>query len=621
VKTSPGMAAMVLIAAAMLAGCGDKHPTAPGEPVTLERSAARTATIGIGGGSVSATASDGTHYTLEIPPGALRSPQEITITPIRSIRDSGISGGLAGAVELKPSGLRFGRPATLRIRTSKSPPAGTRRLGFTASSDFTERTLAPAAAEGGELAMTVFHFSAWGVGFFTAADIRNGFWTVPPTSLKGLISQVLSLGLPWDVAARAQAEQLAQQAFQQIVLPGLQNADAEAALLPAISDYWDWRDLLAVIAGNGQEPELQSEAYPASFQASIDQAKAPAAAALGRAIDAHLEVCSRQPGIQVIKNIFFWHERAWEFEVASAEWGMEPVWNRIEARCARIVLMESNWPPDLTLGVASQLDLHFALEWVANNTRERSDFNVSLNARDGATIAPESGETGIGDAQNPLGFFTTAITPTDTYVRIGVGACLWLSDRVPPQPDPDPWFTILCINRSLFLTACVGSTRSAARAAGARRVSAARSDVTARDDEICEEPPPPPPPPPPPTLDVGEVYVGTRRFQDAGNEFPAALFFNQTKTRATVCQGQTFAVDELSRFCGTLMNAFGDETAYQVFSIDFTGAEFQGEQIGGADDAPPDSRITIRGTLEGDSLTARLSFPGGLFNTYRMTRR
>src|SRR5262249_45706778 len=72
------------------------------------------------GGTLSATAINGTVFTLTIPQDALAAEEEITMTPIVSIPDLPFSGGLAsgGAVQLGPEGLLLTQPATLEIKSS-----------------------------------------------------------------------------------------------------------------------------------------------------------------------------------------------------------------------------------------------------------------------------------------------------------------------------------------------------------------------------------------------------------------------------------------------------------------------------------------------------------------------
>ena len=93
-------------------------------PVTLARDEARAGTheVGPAGGTVVASAADGTTYTLAIPRGALRQPTAITLTPVTSVTGLPRPVELVAAVHGAPEGLRFALPAKLTV-TLPQPPA------------------------------------------------------------------------------------------------------------------------------------------------------------------------------------------------------------------------------------------------------------------------------------------------------------------------------------------------------------------------------------------------------------------------------------------------------------------------------------------------------------------
>jgi hypothetical protein len=82
--------------------------------VTLESQNAVTGSIGPAGGSLNATASDGTRFTLVVPEGALFGPVDITMTPMASVGDE-FDDSLLGGVTLEPSGLYFAGLVTLEV--------------------------------------------------------------------------------------------------------------------------------------------------------------------------------------------------------------------------------------------------------------------------------------------------------------------------------------------------------------------------------------------------------------------------------------------------------------------------------------------------------------------------
>ena len=97
--------------------------------VTPDSSNTATATIGADGGTIRATAADGTTYELVVPPEALDFDETISMTPIGAVEGLPLSGGLSGAVTLEPAGIIFYEPATLII-TPATPLSGELTLGF-----------------------------------------------------------------------------------------------------------------------------------------------------------------------------------------------------------------------------------------------------------------------------------------------------------------------------------------------------------------------------------------------------------------------------------------------------------------------------------------------------------
>src|SRR5262249_3990769 len=151
----------------------------------------------------------------------------ITMTPITSIKDLGLSGGLAGGVVLEPSGLTFAHAAVLHIVTEKSAGADQQLAAFSSSGDFSKRSLSVGATDGDKIDVLVSHFSTAGAGFGTTADLST-FFTIGSNVLENLISRISSLSQPWDAAAQQQATQFGHDGFTQVVLPRFQNAHTDA---------------------------------------------------------------------------------------------------------------------------------------------------------------------------------------------------------------------------------------------------------------------------------------------------------------------------------------------------------------------------------------------------------
>jgi hypothetical protein len=105
----------------------------PVDPVAVrfidDTDRAAHAAIGPDGGTLSATAADGTRFELVVPAEALDFTETITMTPVLRAENLPLSGGLIGAVDLEPAGLGFYQPATLRIVTP-APAPGFETIGF-----------------------------------------------------------------------------------------------------------------------------------------------------------------------------------------------------------------------------------------------------------------------------------------------------------------------------------------------------------------------------------------------------------------------------------------------------------------------------------------------------------
>lgn len=140
-----------------VAGCGKRGPFTAPLSIKLEANAAK-ATIGPEGGSIQVKSATGTSYVLQVPPGALIRPVEITATPVASFDRAGSA---RQGVVFKPSGLQFLAPATLTMTPSKPIPVP-RQLVFTFNDDGSELWAAEPMPKTGDIAVVVQHFSGFG---------------------------------------------------------------------------------------------------------------------------------------------------------------------------------------------------------------------------------------------------------------------------------------------------------------------------------------------------------------------------------------------------------------------------------------------------------------------------
>ncbi|MDK1027091.1 MAG: hypothetical protein QGM49_07180 [Actinomycetota bacterium] len=128
--------------------------------VTLDEAGASEATIGPEGGSVEADGSDGAHYRLDFPPGALADEVLIRIVPIADLVSPVIS-RFTGGVQFEPEGLVMIVPATLTITGVVVPDDV---AGYSYSGEGSELVSTPVTTTGDAVELTVFHFSGTAAG-------------------------------------------------------------------------------------------------------------------------------------------------------------------------------------------------------------------------------------------------------------------------------------------------------------------------------------------------------------------------------------------------------------------------------------------------------------------------
>ena len=143
--------------------------SAPAPPLVLtnvkvDLAAARTAMISRSGGTLSATATDGTTYKLEIPSGALDADTQVALYPVISVATLP-HGTLAAAAQFTPDGLTLAYPATLTIGLAPGASAD-KLLGFSYSGDGANAVPRPVVVDGRTATLQVTHFSGGGAGTF-----------------------------------------------------------------------------------------------------------------------------------------------------------------------------------------------------------------------------------------------------------------------------------------------------------------------------------------------------------------------------------------------------------------------------------------------------------------------
>lgn len=251
--------------------------------------------IGPAGGSVQATGVDGTQYTLTIPADALVAETEITLTPILSVPDLPMSGGLIGGVHFEPSGLELQRAATLVVTRPSAPTLGSEELlaGFTYEGDGDNLALVLAEADGDSFALPVLHFSGGGAGAATPSDLEAAF---APGSADSFIAELLDAFDAFDTRALKSSFE---RWYMQRIKPALQAAVAsDQALERALQEYRRWLTVESALKGLIDVDALRAESHSL------------AAAAFNDAIARANDLCERQESFAEAEKAMVWQRRA-----------------------------------------------------------------------------------------------------------------------------------------------------------------------------------------------------------------------------------------------------------------------------------------------------------------------
>ena len=229
------------------ASVGDTQAFRGGFPVSIEPDAALTVSgtvTAAGGGSLSATAADGTVFTLNVPAGAVLQDQDVSMTPARATGAFPFAGGLAAGVDLQPSGLVLIGGATLSIHTP-APISRTEETAVAWNGSGEDFFLFPPDPTGGDLRLYILHLGGYGVGRGTDAE-RSPQLLREPVADDDLMSHTVSPLLRqsraaaasradrWTPQATSDWSESLKSAYDQMYTPlliAMANSDGEPAVV------------------------------------------------------------------------------------------------------------------------------------------------------------------------------------------------------------------------------------------------------------------------------------------------------------------------------------------------------------------------------------------------------
>ncbi len=266
----------------------------------LEKGKAQSALVSASsGGKIEAKSASGVTYTLDIPQDALLGDEVITLAPVAQVDGLPLSGGLVGAVELLPDGMRLAKAATLTI-TVPSGVQASGLIGFACGGSGEDLHLYPVTVDGDKISTSLVHFSSYGGGQGTQQDMQAQLARTPATA-ESRFEQAIAAAVASanQAGEKLSSSQLIENAlrtfFDDHVGPDLKAAETDdQSLDAALEEYWSWRSLVELF---GMEDDR--------FQKEFATAAASLKKALQNAFDVASQKCSSdqdwQRGLEMIK--------------------------------------------------------------------------------------------------------------------------------------------------------------------------------------------------------------------------------------------------------------------------------------------------------------------------------
>ncbi|HXJ34199.1 MAG TPA: Ig-like domain-containing protein [Candidatus Eisenbacteria bacterium] len=389
--------------------CCRARGTACDQPqVTRDQGRAASGLIAISGGTLTATAADGTTYTLTVPADALLDDTTITLTPVTAIGGFAVGRDLVAAVDAEPSGLLFLKPATLTITLPRAPAE--RLLGFGYEGDGTDFHGELLAANGTTARLIVTHFSGFGAGPESSPELHALLARPPSSASQQFDGQLANLASQGVTDLQTYVD-LFRRWYQQVIRPQLQGAvGSDPALRQALKDYDQWFTelqngllLIGLNAGTALAPE-QAEALTLIAAALRD--------AVARA-DAR---CLAQHSLAEA-------ERALEWQVIAAAADVDTPANALDldtvldGLCVEAHYDDLSYPNDPPLGVRSELRLHVGLDFIdgARASGDRMLVDITPHGTVELTVPADT---------NPDRSFAIDFTPRgDRELRLDIHSC------------------------------------------------------------------------------------------------------------------------------------------------------------------------------------------------------
>lgn len=379
---------------------------------SLNTAAATTASIGPTGGVLTTSAS-GVSFRLEIPAGALRTNVSIRMTPITAIGNLPLSGGLVAAVDLQPSGLVFAKSAVLRVGTAAPARTGLALTGFSMKDNGGKVAQTFATARTKEVQVLVSHFSAAGAAFGTTQEVASILPSLdgrPPVA-ETFFQTFTSLATSGSSSAGPALLQALIGWFDNGVLPQLQAANTDDALVAALAEYDGWA--VQSFAFYSPLPLSENDIALTTRRLQFRNALEPKLLA---AMQQNNQVCKSERSLVAMQNTLFWQVQAEAFGVAN---GALTRANVLGALCVQVAMISKTFPDPVQAGFPNDLDATFGVQFGPSGVATSQPVTVFFSGP-GLTFG-KSSPTG-SDAQ---GAFSVAVTAQgNTAFGVSMLACL-----------------------------------------------------------------------------------------------------------------------------------------------------------------------------------------------------
>jgi hypothetical protein len=255
------------------ASVGDTSAFKAGKSVgpVLDAAHAAFADFDSAGGSLSATAADGTQFQLVLPPDALPTKTTIRMTPLSAVQGLPLSKGFLGGVQLEPEGLTLFMPATLTIQSPANLHPEAAAFSYRGHGD--EFALDLNQVAGKAMTVQILHFSGYGGGNPGPGDPYSTTLLDSVSALRQQAMQVIERGrehedddgnvTPLELTpeeVHAQLQQLLQDFYNRIVFPGFElgETDCNESRIRVLAEVVLGTQRAAQFLGLSEDPAVEA---------------------------------------------------------------------------------------------------------------------------------------------------------------------------------------------------------------------------------------------------------------------------------------------------------------------------------------------------------------------------